>query len=86
MLYGAANRDARRFSRPDQLILDRKRKRNLAFGEGIHHCLGAPLARLEAGVALREVLARIPRYEVTGPHVRLHTHTTRVLAHLPVAL
>lgn len=86
MLYGAANRDERRFPHPDRLLLNREPQRNLAFGEGIHHCLGAPLARLEARVALREVLARVPHYELAGPHVRLHTHTTRVLAHLPVAL
>jgi cytochrome P450 len=85
LVYGAANRDPRRFEEPDRLDLTRPVVRHLAFGEGIHHCLGAPLARLEARVGLRCVLARIPDYLLDGP-VEWNTHqvATRGVQSLPV--
>jgi cytochrome P450 len=86
LLYGAANRDERRFTDPDTLDVTREFHRNLAFGEGIHHCLGAPLARLEARVAIKQILTRFPDYEVTGETILLHTHTTRAVASLPARL
>jgi cytochrome P450 len=53
LLWGAANRDPATFENPDDIILDRKvPRRHVAFGRGIHHCVGAPLARLEARVVL----------------------------------
>ena len=57
---GSANRDERHFQRPDQFDIDRGPVRHLAFGHGIHFCLGAPLARLEARIALAAVLSRLP--------------------------
>jgi cytochrome P450 len=60
---GAANRDETVFDDPDQLRLGRK-GRHLAFGNGIHFCLGAPLARLEARIALTHVLQRLPNIEI----------------------
>jgi cytochrome P450 len=57
----AANRDPRHFAAPDRLDLARTPNRHLAFGWGIHFCLGAPLARLEARLAFRSVLTRLPR-------------------------
>ena len=65
LLYGSANRDERQFG-PDAAELNvRRRPRNiLAFGHGAHHCLGAAAARMQARVALSELLARIPAFEV----------------------
>jgi cytochrome P450 len=81
LLIGAANRDPRAFEKPDLLDLTRAPVRNLAFGDGIHHCIGAPLARLEGCVALDELLARVPDYEVTGVD-RFHDVTQRNLKRL----
>ena len=61
LLVGAANRDERHFSEPDRFDVERDIDRHLAFGYGIHFCLGASLARLEGRVALEEVLTRFPR-------------------------
>ncbi len=86
MMYGSANRDPAAFAEPDRFDLDRTGSRHMAFGDGIHFCLGAPLARLEARVALEEVLARIPGYRVVGPVERYHTAVLRGIVGLPVEL
>jgi cytochrome P450 len=85
-LLGAANRDPAVFTEPDRLILDRAEQAPLSFGGGIHYCLGAPLARLEAQIAFPALLNRFPRLTLAGPPVgrsglTLHGHTS-----LPVAV
>jgi len=63
---GAANHDAYRFEAPGQLKFDRGVNQHLGFGHGVHHCLGAPLARLELQEALRALLSTLPTLRVAG--------------------
>jgi cytochrome P450 len=86
ILYGAANRDQRRFEDPDSFNIQRDAKRNVAFGEGIHHCIGAPLARLEARVLLECVLTRVPDYSLGEGATRFESHMMRGFRGLPVQL
>ncbi len=67
-MLGAANRDPAQFSNPDQLDITRPHKTNkhLAFGYGIHYCLGAPLARVEAAVAINTILQRFPNIQLAN--------------------
>jgi cytochrome P450 len=66
-MIGAANRDPLRFSSPDSFDITRKDAGNVSFGHGIHFCIGAPLARLEARIAIRQLIERIPRIKVIEP-------------------
>jgi hypothetical protein len=84
LLIGAANRDPRAFDEPDRLDLGRRIRRHLAFGEGIHHCLGARLARLEGLIALRALVERFPGYDVAEVE-RFRDVTERSLARLVIS-
>lgn len=88
---GSANRDRALVDHPDDLDITRGPHRHLAFGHGPHHCLGAPLARLETGVALRRLLSRFPHLRLAvGRDELAWSHgdglVLRGLAQLPVIL
>jgi hypothetical protein len=85
LLIGSANRDERVFAQPDVFDVHRDASQHLSFGRGTHFCLGAALARLEARVALEEVLRRIPDYEIDEARtVRVHSTNVRGFAALPM--
>ncbi len=69
--YAAANRDAAVFPEPDTFDLNRERKRHMSFGLGVHFCLGAPMARLEAEIALEKLITRLPDLTLRGPGERI---------------
>lgn len=69
MVFAAANRDPGEFAEPDRFDVGRRIDRHLAFGHGIHHCLGAALARVQARAAIGAVLDRFPDYVLTDPQV-----------------
>jgi cytochrome P450 len=86
LVYGAANRDERQYSDPDRFDVTRGRMRHMGFGEGRHGCLGAPLARLEAKIALEEALPVLGDYTFAGPPVRYATTPNMyVWSHLPLS-
>lgn len=84
LLNGSANRDDRRFTEPDRYDIHRK-PGHLSFGQGIHFCLGAALARLEARIAFEEVLKRWSDWEVDYTNAqRARTSSVRGWARMPV--
>jgi cytochrome P450 len=86
LIHGSANRDERQFDDPDHFDVFRAPKRHMSFSEGLHGCLGAPLARLEARVALEVALPRLGDYAISGPLVQYRsTPNMRVLDRLPVS-
>ncbi len=85
LLNGSGNRDERAFDDPDRFDVRRDIAHHLAFGHGIHFCLGAALARLEGRVVLDELLDRFPDWEVDEERaVRGRTSTVRGWSSLPV--
>ena len=66
-MIGAANRDPLRFSNPERFDIARKDAGNVSFGHGIHFCIGAPLARLEARIAIRQLIERMTKIKVIEP-------------------
>lgn len=83
--YAAANRDPEVWDDPDTFSLDRPAQRHLSFGLGVHFCLGAQLARLEASAALRALAARCPDLRLVNPGERITPWFLWGRRHLPVA-
>lgn len=86
LVLASANRDERRYERPDDFDIRRDPLRHLAFGDGIHHCLGAPLARLELRILLEELCEAGDSVTLEGRARRLNSHFIRGFAELPAAL
>ncbi len=85
LLTGSGNRDERKFTNGEHFDIHRTIDHHLAFGYGIHFCMGAALARLEGRIALDEVLQRFPTWEVDWEHaVQARTSTVRGWERLPV--
>ncbi|MCB0060574.1 MAG: cytochrome P450 [Caldilineaceae bacterium] len=88
LVLAAANRDPTQFPQPNHFDIARTPNRHLGFGQGIHYCLGAPLARLEGQIAVRTLLERYPRLHLTVPAEELRWRTIPILRglhHMPVS-
>jgi cytochrome P450 len=86
-VMGSANRDETRYPDPDRFDIARDTSGHLAFGHGIHFCIGAPLARLETRIAMEELLPRLEHaYLAEQPLEYIDAFFLRGLKHLPVAL
>lgn len=72
LVFGAGNRDPEVFENPNEIILDREDNRHLAFGAGIHRCLGSNLARAEIVIALEELLAAVPEFTCSDSNEPWH--------------
>lgn len=86
LIWGAANRDQREYDEPDTFRADRNPTGHLAFGSGIHLCLGAQLARMEAQAVLRELVERVEKIDVTGTPMWTRNPNLRGLTQLNVQL
>jgi cytochrome P450 len=86
LLYASGNRDERRYENPETFDLTRPAQRHLAFGNGIHFCLGAPIARLEARATLEVLMERAQDFEIAGTVERAYAPAERDLAALPLRL
>ncbi len=84
MVYGAANRDPRRFENPDKFDVGRNARGHVGFGHGIHTCMGMHLARLELKCLFGALLARVERFELTGETRTVLNSTIHAYASVPV--
>lgn len=78
-VVASANRDSSQFDYPNRLVITRENNRHLAFGQGAHFCLGAPLARLEGQIAINTLLRRLPDLQLAVPVETLRWRTSPVL-------
>lgn len=86
MFLGAANRDPRRWQRPDEFDIKRRVSGHVGFGSGIHACVGALLARLEGECILSALARKAAAIDIVGPAIRRYNNTLRGLARLPVRM
>jgi pimeloyl-[acyl-carrier protein] synthase len=89
VIIAAANHDQNQFPNPDQFDIARTPNDHVAFGEGIHFCIGAPLARMEANIAFEAMLSRFPRLRLKDPAMKpVHkgSYFLRGLESLPMAI
>jgi cytochrome P450 len=85
LLFGAANHDPAAFNEPHRLLVDRAPNAHVGFSMGIHYCLGAHLARLEAQIVLGAVIRRLPRLALRGGPLEWRSNRrVRGLKSLPV--
>lgn len=84
VFMGSANRDPRRWDAPDRFDIGRRAAGHLAFGTGIHGCVGQQVARLEGEAVLSALIRKVERIEFAGEPVRRHNNVLRCLAHMPV--
>ncbi len=84
--FGAGNRDEQRFENPAEFNIDRPRNRShLAFGAGIHSCLGATLARTELRIAFEVLLKRLRNFRLAGEMTRVPSYMVYGPRTLPIA-
>ena len=83
-MIGAANIDPGEFADADTVDLERAGNRHLAFGGGVHRCLGSHLARLEMRVALEELHRRVPDYAIKDGETPVYTMGIRAVDYLPL--
>jgi beta-dihydromenaquinone-9 omega-hydroxylase len=86
LLFAAANRDPRHYDDPETFNLDRNPADHLAFGGGVHYCLGVPLTRLEGARVFSQLLPRVEAIRLAGDYRYLDNPTMRGLEHLPLEL
>lgn len=89
ILLAAANRDSAQFPRPEVFDVGREPNEHVSFGEGIHFCLGAPLARLEGAIAIESMLEKFPRLQLANPEAKLEyrgSMALRGLSKLPLSV
>lgn len=86
LVWGSANHDDREFVDPERFDIDRRITRHLALGHGVHHCLGANLARLEARVAFEQWHRRFPEYDLAAEPVRITSIWARAHSQVPLHL
>ena len=87
MWYISGNRDESKIDRADDFIIDRaKPRQHLAFGAGIHRCVGDRLAEQQLRILFEEILARDLRFEIAGPVKRLYSNFIRGIRSMPVRI
>jgi cytochrome P450 len=86
MLFGAAQRDPRRFHQPDRFDIGRNEPTHIGFGGGLHYCIGAPLARLELSRSVRALAGRFPALGLVDEPVYHPTFVLRGLTELRLAV